>query len=234
MQNEEPITPRHEPAAGPETAPAAAAAGSAAAADPLVIKHGRLEDALGVITGAIVISLGLFLLRSGGVVSGGTAGLSLLLSYTIAVPFGLIFIAVNLPFFALAARGKGLDFVLRSGFAIVAVSALTSLHAQPWAFGQLHLHPAYAALFGNVLCGVGLLILFRHNSSLGGFNIIALFMQERFGIRAGYVLMVLDGIVVLCSAFVTPFVTVAISAAGVVIVSVILAQNHRPGRYLGG
>lgn len=200
---------------------------------PVAAPHSRLEDALGVLTGALVISFALFLLRSGGVVSGGTAGLSLLLSYAMPVPFGLIFVVVNLPFFVLAARGRGRDFAVRSGFAILAVSALTTLHGQPWAFGDLQLSPIYAAVMGNVLCGIGLLILFRHNSSLGGFNIVALFAQDRLGWRAGYVLMVLDGIVVLCSGFVTPLLTVAISALGVVIVSVILAQNHRPGRYLG-
>lgn len=201
---------------------------------PAMIKHGRVEDVVGMFTGAMVLSLGLFLLRSAGVVSGGTAGVALLLDKVFDLPFGVLFLAVNLPFFLLGIRGKGWAFVVRSGVSILLVAVLTDLHDEPWALGQVEPHPAYAVVLGSALCGVGLLILFRHNSSLGGFGIVALFAQERFGLRAGYVMMVLDTIVVLCSAFVTPWSTVGWSAVGVVIVSIILAQNHRPGRYLGG
>jgi len=50
-------------------------------------------------------------------------------------------------------------------------------------FAELNL--VYAAVFGGFAMGVGLLILFRHRASLGGVNILALFLQERFGLRAG-------------------------------------------------
>lgn len=70
-------------------------------------RHRAIDDIAGLAVGALVVSLGLFILRSGGLVTGGTAGLSLLLGYVFPVPFGIIFVVVNLPFFALAARGKG-------------------------------------------------------------------------------------------------------------------------------
>ena len=40
--------------------------------------------------------------------------------------------------------------------------------------------------------GLGFLILFRHRSSLGGFNLLVLFIQERYGVPAGKVQMGLD------------------------------------------
>ncbi|GAA2182281.1 YitT family protein [Brooklawnia cerclae] len=200
---------------------------------PSATKHSGIEDVLGLTTGVVMVSAGLFLLRSGGVVSGGTAGLSLLLSYALPVPFGVLFVAVNLPFFVLAAFGKGWSFTIRSGLSIGAVALLTSVHGQPWALGALQPSPLYAAGMGNVLSGVGLLILFRHKSSLGGFNIVALILQERFGFRAGYVLMVLDTLVVVSSLTVSSPLTVVISAGGAAILNVILALNHRPGRYTG-
>ena len=54
------------------------------------------------------------------------------------------------------------------------------------------IHALYAALLGGGLIGTGMLVIFRHKMSLGGFNILALFLQERFGIRAGKVQMALD------------------------------------------
>jgi len=80
---------------------------------------------------------------------------------------------------------------------------------------------------------VGLLILFRHQSSLGGFNILALLLQEKLKWRAGYVQMVLDVAIVLAALALVSPVMVLLSAAGATLLNFILALNHRPGRYLG-
>lgn len=195
------------------------------------LKHGVVEDILGLLVGATVVSLGLFVLKTGAAVTGGTAGLSLLVSYLAPVPFAILFVAINVPFFLLAIRGKGWVFTLRSGASILLVSGLSSVH--PLFLPITHIDPLYAAVVGNVLCGVGILILFRHKASLGGFNIVALILQERFGIRAGYLLMGVDTVVVLASLIAVPPVNVLVSALGAVLLNLILAFNHRPGRYLG-
>ncbi|MCB0891498.1 MAG: YitT family protein, partial [Propionibacteriaceae bacterium] len=176
-------------------------------------------------------SFGLFLLHSSSTVTGGTAGLALLLSYALPVPFGAIFVAVNLPFLIAAISRKGLDFTLRTLLAIAVLTALTALHTA--VVPPLTLPPLYAALLGNVLAGVGLLILFRHRASLGGFNIVGLIMQERRGIPAGYVQLVLDLMVLLASLIVLPLPLVAVSALGAVVLNVAIALNHRADRYTG-
>ena len=147
------------------------------------------------------------------------------------MPFAVLFFGVNVPFFALALRKKGWSFTLRSIVAVAMVSGFTAL--QPHVITIEYLTPVYGVLLGNLLAGVGILILFRHRASLGGFNILALLLQEQLGWRAGYVQMILDVIVVL-TAFtqVTPQ-NVLLSAAGAVVLNLVLALNHRPGRYLG-
>lgn len=193
--------------------------------------HSRLEDVFGLVTGAFVVSFGLYLLRASQAVTGGTAGLALLLGYPLGIPFGVILVTVNVPFLALSLWKKGWRFTLRTMFSIVLVSLLAGLH--PLAFGDLRIQPVYGVLTGDVLAGIGLLILFRHGSSLGGFSIVALITQERLGWRAGYVMMTLDACVVVAALLVVPPLNVLISAAGVVVLNLVLAFNHRPGRYLG-
>lgn len=195
------------------------------------VPHSRLEDVFGLVTGAFVVSLGLYLLRASQAVTGGTAGLALLLGYPLGIPFGVILVTVNVPFLALSLWKKGWRFTLRTMFSIVLVSLLAGLH--PLAFGDLRIEPVYGVLTGDVLAGIGLLILFRHGSSLGGFSIVALIAQERLGWRAGYVMMALDACVVVAALLVVPPLNVVISAAGVVVLNLVLAFNHRPGRYLG-
>jgi len=197
----------------------------------LPVPHSRVEDVFGLVTGAFIVSLGLFLLRASEAVTGGTAGLALLLGYAAPIPFGVILVVVNLPFLALSLWKKGWRFTLRTMFSIVLVSLLAGLH--PLAFGTIRIEPVYGVLTGDVLAGIGLLILFRHGSSLGGFSILALLAQERLGWRAGYVMMALDACVVVAALLVVPPLNVLISAAGVVVLNLVLAFNHRPGRYLG-
>lgn len=194
------------------------------------VPHTPLEDVLGLVTGVLVSSLGIFLIKSVGAVTGGTAGLSLLLSYWWGLPFGVLFVAVNLPFFGLAVWKKGIPFTAKSLACVVAVSLLSSLHAEALDLG--HVDTTYGVVLGNLLAGVGLLVLFRHGASLGGFNIFALLMQEKLGLRAGYVQMGLDVLVVVCSALVVPLSTMLLSAVGAVVLNIVLAFNHRPGRYL--
>ncbi|WP_084361406.1 YitT family protein [Herbiconiux solani] len=197
--------------------------------DPL--KHSAIEDIAGVLTGTFVASIGIFLLKSTGAVTGGTAGLALLLSYVVPLPFGVVFFGLNVPFFALALWKKGLSFTLRTAASVGLVSVFSLINPLAVAFD--HLDPVFAVIAGNLLAGIGLLVLFRHRSSLGGFNIVALLVQEKLGWRAGYVQMAMDVTVVVCSLAVVPPLTVALSAAGAVILNLVLALNHRPGRYAG-
>ncbi|GAA4775025.1 YitT family protein [Microbacterium gilvum] len=197
---------------------------------PEVPPHRLVDDIVALIAGTLIVSLGLAILKGGGAVTGGTAGLSLLLGYVVPTPTGVLFLAINVPFFLFAARGRGWSFTLRSCLAIAMVGALVLV--QPLFVDLDGIDAAYAAIMGNVLSGVGVLILFRHGSSLGGFNIVALHLQEHRGFRAGYVLMVLDALVVIASFAVVPPLSVAYSAVGAVILNLIIALNHRPGRYV--
>jgi len=195
------------------------------------LRHSIAEYVLGVLTGTFTASLGIFLLKTSGAVTGGTAGLALLLSYVIPLPFGVVFFLLNVPFFGLALWMKGLSLTLRSIASVALVSAFSLLNPLAIVFDRLD--PVFAVLAGNLLAGIGLLVLFRHRSSLGGFNILALIAQDKLGWRAGYVQMALDVTVVVCALAVVPPLTVLLSAAGAVLLNLVLALNHRPGRYTG-
>lgn len=229
----DPVTPP-EGAARAEETPAADMAAPLApmqGVEAALQRHSWLEDVMGLLVGTFLASLGLFLLRESMAVTGGTAGLALLLDYATGIPLMFMFPLVNLPFIALALWKKGWDFTLRTVVAVLLVSALASLH--PLMFTEVAINPVYGTFAGNLLCGMGLLIIFRHKSSLGGVNILALLVQERLGWSAGYVQMGVDVIIVVAAFAVSPWPTVLLSAAGVVVLNLVLALNHRPGRYTG-
>ncbi len=193
--------------------------------------HSVAEDVLGILTGTFLVSLGLHLLHAVGAVTGGTAGLALLVTYATPLPLPLIFFAINVPFALLAIWQRGWSFTLRTIVCIGLVSGFSVVHAAFFPIGGLQ--PLYGILAGNLVAGVGVLILFRHRGSVGGFNVVGLIIQDRTGFSVGWTLMIFDTIVIALSLLIVPWPMVLMSAAGAVVLNLVLALNHRPGRYLG-
>ena len=170
------------------------------------------------------------LLRSAGLITGGTAGLALLLSYGFGWSFGTTFFLVNLPFYLLAWWRGSAVFAIKSILAVTAVSWLAEQLPQ-WM--QLsYLHPGAAALLFGVIAGVGLLGLFRHGSSLGGVSIVAVLIQERTGLRAGWLQLAWDAALFAVAFFLLPLPQVLWSLAGAVVLNFVIAMNHRRDWYL--
>lgn len=199
--------------------------------DARINEHSLFEDIMGILTGTFLASLGLHLLHASDAVTGGTAGLSLLLGYATGWPFWALFAVINVPFALLAIWRRGWDFTIRTVVSIALVSGFAVLHDAMFPIADIE--PIYGTLAGNLLAGVGILILFRHRSSIGGINIIGLELQDRFGIRAGWTMMAFDVVIILSALLVVPWPNVVMSAGGAVLLNLVLAMNHRPGRYLG-
>ncbi|HAS8093010.1 TPA: YitT family protein, partial [Vibrio vulnificus] len=175
------------------------------------------------------VSLGVIFFNQVGLLTGGTAGLAIFLTKVTDFSFGQVFFALNLPFYLLSVMRMGWRFTINTFIAVTIVSfAVDHLHH---VIQIAHIDPFYAALLGGGLIGIGMLIIFRHKMSLGGFNILALFLQERFGIRAGKVQMALDCTIVVFSLFIVEPYLIALSVLGAVATNLILAMNHKPGRY---
>ena len=159
------------------------------------------------------------------------AGVAFLLHYVTDVSFGKLFFAVNLPFYWFAWTRMGREFTVKTFVCVGLLSLLTELF--PHVMHVDYLNPLFAALLGGLLLGTGCLFLARHRSSLGGATVVSLYLQGRYGMRAGKVQMVIDGTVVLLALFVVPVERVVYSVLAVLVMSGFLWISHRPGRYVG-
>lgn len=192
-------------------------------------KHSRKEDWVAILTGTFLVALGVFFLQSANLLTGGTTGLALLLSQFTPVTFGILYFIANCPFYLLAWKRFGRLFAISSAIS----GALVSVFADHlYLVISLDVHnEIYCAVAGGLLMGLGMLILFRHHSSLGGFNVLCLFIQDKFGISVGKSQMAIDAIILFTSfLFVTP-TTILLSILGALALNLVLAMNHKPHRY---
>ena len=203
------------------------------AAPPLsALRHGAFEDAQALFAGTLFVAMALMLFNQAGLLVGGTAGVAFLLHYVTGISFGKLFFVVNLPFYWFAWTRMGREFTIKTFVCVGLLSLLTELF--PHVMHVDYLNPLFASLLGGLLLGTGCLFLARHRSSLGGATIVSLYMQNRYGVRAGKVQLAIDCVVLLLALFVVPLERVFYSVLAAVVMGVFLWISHRPGRYVGG
>ncbi len=192
--------------------------------------HSVLDDAQGLFTGVLFMSLGVVFFKSAGLYTGGTMGLALALHYWTDLPLGWLMMSVNVPFYILAYFRFGKKFVVKTLLSVSLLSFFISVI--PHFLVIDNVSPYFAAIMGGLLVGVGLIQLFRHRSSTGGFNILVLYLQDKYGWNAGLIQMVMDFSVITLSVFTGSGSIIVTSFLGAAIMNLSISINHRPGRYI--
>jgi len=193
--------------------------------------HSRLDDLHALLLGGAFCGMGVFLLHRAGLATGGISGVALLLSYLVPVSPGWMFLLLNLPFYFFAWRTLGAAFAVKTIIATVLLGVIATLLPAWIEVGRLD--RIFSALFSGALVGMGILALARHRAGVGGIGVLALFLQDRKGWRAGYVQMAFDACILFGSLFVFDLTRVALSVLSAATMNLVLALNHRPGRYTG-
>lgn len=192
-------------------------------------KHSVVEDIFALVSAGLFVAFGVFLFQSQDLMVGGAAGLALLGMYALPLDFGLLFFIINLPFYALAWTQISKRFTLNTFISVTTVSVLTEKIS---AFVDIsHVNPIFAAIFGGILIGVGMLIMFRHSSSLGGLGILAFYLQNRFNVRAGSFQLAVDSVILSCGLLFIAWPLVVISILAAFCLNMVISLNHRPERY---
>ena len=198
---------------------------------PSARPHSLAEDGYAIAIGCAFIAMGIMLLKQASLVTGGMAGIALLLSYFIPWSPAALFILINIPFFLFAGKAMGAAFGLKTLFANVAIMALGL--TMPWAMQIAKISPLFAALFGGSIIGFGILAIARHGAGVGGVGVVALTLQRSRGWNAGRTQMLCDIVILLLSLPVLSLDRFGLSILSAAAMNAVLVVNHRPGRYIG-
>ncbi len=191
--------------------------------------HTLFEDIQGLFAGILLVAIAIILFRKSGLITGGTTGLALLIHYSTGWSYGAVIFIINLPFYVFGYKALGEWFTVKTFISVGLLSVF--VEAIPHWFVIEQVNSVFGAVAGGVLAGTGILILIRHGASLGGVSIMAIYLQKNRGWRAGFVQMTFD-IAILTIGFskLNP-VLVILSLVGALALNVVIAVNHRKGRY---
>ena len=166
-------------------------------------KSKKLSFAIDVLVdfvAAIVYGSGISLFTAPNhIAPGGVSGISTIIFHLTGFPIGVVSFVLNLPLLALAFKFLGFKFSIKTLKTVVITSVVIDylLVYFPKYTGD----PILAALFGGVLVGGGLALVFLRGSTTGGTDIVSRLIQLKHPyIQMGKILLLLDVVVLAVSA----------------------------------
>jgi uncharacterized membrane-anchored protein YitT (DUF2179 family) len=132
-------------------------------------------------------------------VPGGVSGIAIIINYFTALPVGALTILLNVPVFLLGLKTMGKKYVLNSLAGMVVSAVFIDLFNEVLKLPSATANPVLASIYGGVMLGVGLGIVFRGRASTGGSDIIGMVLSKHTGMSLGYGIMVTDFIIISAS-----------------------------------
>lgn len=154
-----------------------------------------IVDYLGITAGSFLIALALTVfLVPNRIAAGGVSGLATVIYYITSFPIGITMLIINIPLFIAGLKIIGMSFGMRTIYGIVSLSVFIDL-LQPH-MTLLTDDLLLASIYGGVLGGIGLGIVFRSRGTTGGTDMVAALINYFTGITVGEGLLIADGVVV--------------------------------------
>ena len=132
-------------------------------------------------------------------VPGGISGIAMITNYFAGLPVGALIMVLNIPVFLLGLKTMGKKYVVNSLAGMVVSSVFIDLFHEVLKLPSATGNPVLASIYGGVMLGVGLGIVFRGRASTGGSDIIGMVLSKYTGMSLGYGIMVTDFLVISAS-----------------------------------
>ncbi len=163
-----------------------------------------IKDSIFIGIGSFFAALGMILfLVPNQMVTGGTAGLSLLLHHTMTFfSIGVWMTLINLPLLLLGIKHFGKSYAIKSIITILFISACVDILKEILEVKAVVNDDVLASIFGGIFIGVGIGLILKAKSSAGGTTILASIIASKTHYKAAEVLLFFDGIIILLSYFV--------------------------------
>lgn len=157
-----------------------------------------LKDLLGIVIGTTIVSVSInTMIIPNQIADGGVTGIAIILYYLFGWPISWTILLLNLPLFILGFRMVGRTFLVLSIVGVAIFSATLSLTSY---LPALTHDTLLAVIFGGVLSGIGMGIVFRSRGSLGGTDILAILFARTTSFSVGQIMLGIDAVIFLGAA----------------------------------
>lgn len=162
-----------------------------------------LKRIIMVLVGTFIYSIGVNgFLTPFKLLSGGVAGISLIIQYATGMPSGYFVLLLNIPIFLVGIKLIDKEFAIMSALGMASMSLFLVLTKN---LSAMHLitNPILGCLAGGVISGMGSGIVFKNKGSEGGTDIISVIMKKKYGISIGNITFLINMLIVAAGTLVT-------------------------------
>ena len=134
-------------------------------------------------------------------VPGGVSGIAIIVNYFAGLPVGALIMVLNIPVFLLGLKTMGKKYVVNSLAGMIVSSVFIDVFNKVLKLPSATDNPVLASIYGGVMLGIGLGIVFRGRASTGGSDIIGMVLSKHTGMSLGYGIMITDFVIISASGF---------------------------------
>ncbi|MDN5356185.1 MAG: hypothetical protein PWQ43_1127 [Rikenellaceae bacterium] len=129
---------------------------------------------------------------------GGVYGISIILHHLFNFPIGITGLSIDIPLILIGMKILGAKFGIKTIVGSLSLSGWISLLEFTWGYEPLLKDdPLVSAIFGGIILGIGLGLIFKSKATSGGTDIIAMILNKYTRIAVGQLLIIVDSIIVL-------------------------------------
>ncbi len=163
----------------------------------------ELKNYAFIVIGSIFLSLSVVgFFAPNELITGGSAGLALLVHYMTNLTIGTIIVLINLPLILIGIKYLGKMFAVRTILTIILISVFIDFLTQIVHVKPFVMDDALGAIFGGIFVGIGLAFTIKGNSTAGGSTILARIISSKTEIKPGQVILVIDFLIIFSSLFI--------------------------------
>jgi len=155
-------------------------------------------DFILIIIGSLLLSIALMVfLLPNKINTGGVSGIATILYHLFDFPAGISMLALNIPLFLIGVKIFGKKFGIKTIWGIIWVSFFCDFIDKILKIEPITNDRFLATLYGGLLLGTGLGIIFRGRGTTGGSDIVARIINKYFKISLGWSFIFIDTFVIL-------------------------------------
>lgn len=149
-----------------------------------------LKEYLIITIGCLFYSVSInYFFISNHLAEGGVAGICLILYYLFKFPVGITYFVINIPLLVIGWKLVGKDFLFKTLYGTTCLSIMIDLTQNLKGPSN---DPMLGAIYGGLLVGIGLGLIFVVNGSTGGTDVIARILNRFFDIPIGKTMFLMD------------------------------------------
>lgn len=155
-------------------------------------------DSILIVIGTFIMGISIdFFLLPNKITTGGASGIATILYYKFNLNMGTMILLINVPLFAIAIKKFGIKFSLKSIAGTFLFTFFIDLISLNTYIGKSKTDMIISAIYGGLLLGIGLSLVFKAGGSTGGSDLLAQILRKKGGtLNLGKIMLTIDSVII--------------------------------------